>query len=137
MSIKLSEKWIRSWLEIPDTTEAIAERLTLAGLEVESYASKAPALDQVVVARIIAVKPHPNADRLNVCQVSDGSNVELQVVCGCPSVKPGLTVALAKVSAVLPNGLTIKKSKIRGEVSEGMMCSAVELGLASESKYPL
>ncbi|MBN2706156.1 MAG: phenylalanine--tRNA ligase subunit beta [Deltaproteobacteria bacterium] len=113
--------------------EIAAARLTMAGLEVAAVRRLCPAgLEQVVSAAIIDLRAHPEADKLTLCRVSDGQN-ELEIVCGARNMKAGDRVALAPVGATLPNGLTIKKSKIRGELSCGMLCSAAELGFEAES----
>ncbi len=130
--MKISEKWLRSFVEINKPIEEIAEILTLRGLEVEEIAPVAATLDNIVVAEIIATEKHPNADRLRVCQVNNGSNI-LTIVCGAPNARAGIKVALAQIGAVLP-GVVIKKSKIRDVESFGMLCSVSELGLSDKSE---
>lgn len=132
--MKISEKWLRSFVEINRPIQEIAELLTLRGLEVEEIAPVAEKLDAdtIVVAEIVSAEKHPNADRLRVCQVNDGGQV-LTIVCGAPNARAGIKVALAKIGAVLP-GITIKKSKIRDVESHGMLCSVSELGLAETSE---
>jgi len=113
--------------------EAAAARLTMAGLEVAAITQLCPeALSRVVSAKIMALEPHPEADKLSLCQVSDGQE-ELTIVCGASNMQAGDCVALAPVGTRLPNGMAIKKSKIRGIVSRGMLCSAAELGFEEES----
>ena len=105
----------------------------MAGHEVDAVAIEGEGLDGVVVAEVLAVARHPDADRLSVCQVSDGGKKPLEIVCGAPNVVAGMKSPLAKPGVTLPNGLKLSKSKIRGVVSHGMLCSAVELGLGEES----
>ncbi|HEX2795717.1 MAG TPA: phenylalanine--tRNA ligase subunit beta, partial [Immundisolibacter sp.] len=128
--MKVSETWLREWCNPPLDTAGIAQRLTMAGIEVGSIEPVAEALEQVVVARIVTTRPHPDADRLRLCEVEAiPGEALLNIVCGAPNARPELRVPLARVGARLPGGLHIKKSKIRGETSEGMLCSARELGL--------
>ncbi|HEY5738421.1 MAG TPA: phenylalanine--tRNA ligase subunit beta, partial [Gammaproteobacteria bacterium] len=129
--MEISENWLREWVDPPLDSERLASQLTMAGLEVGGSRAAAPALDGVVVAEVLAVEPHPDADKLAVCRVGDG-DAEFTVVCGAPNVRAGLKVALARVGTHLP-GIEIKQSKIRGVVSEGMLCSAAELELAEAS----
>lgn len=132
--MKVSEQWLRSFVNFDKPMTEIAEQLTMLGLEVESCTKVAPEFNQVVVAEILSAKQHPNADRLKLCTVSIGSNQEsLQIVCGAANARPGLKTVLALEGAVLPGPITIKKGKIRGEESFGMMCSAKELGIADEA----
>ena len=128
--MKVSETWLREWCNPPLDTAGIAQRLTMAGIEVGSIEPVAEALENVVVARIVTTRPHPDADRLRLCEVEAiPGEALLNIVCGAPNARPELRVPLARVGARLPGGLHIKKSKIRGETSEGMLCSARELGL--------
>src|SRR5690554_2802036 len=126
------ESWLRSYVDPDLNTEELAHRLTMAGLEVEETESVAPAFSGVVVARIVDVQPHPNADRLRVCQVDDGSGESLQIVCGAPNAASGLKVPLARVGAELPGDMKIGPVKMRGVESAGMLCSARELGLSQD-----
>lgn len=126
------ESWLRSYVNPDIDTEALAHRLTMAGLEVEETNTVAPAFSGVVVAQILEVEPHPNADRLRVCQVDDGSGSALQIVCGAPNASAGLRVPLARVGAELPGGMKIGPVKMRGVESAGMLCSARELGLSQD-----
>src|SRR5688572_1690720 len=111
--------------------EEIVERLALRGAPVESMVSPGAALADVVVAKVITAAQHPNADRLTLCTVDGGEGI-VQVVCGAPNVRAGAWYPFARVGATLPGGLSIKKAKIRGETSQGMLCSAKELGLSSD-----
>lgn len=130
--MKLSERWIREWVDPPVDSAALSEQLTLLGLEVDETTSAHPGFSDVVVARIEEIAQHPDADRLRVCTVNDGSEESLQVVCGAPNARKGLTTALARVGGKLPDGTKLKKAKLRGVVSMGMLCSASELGLSEE-----
>lgn len=131
--MKFSESWLREWVNPVLTTEALCDRLTMAGLEVESCEPVAAAFTDVVVGEVLSKNKHPQADRLNVCEVSIGEGSPLQIVCGASNVRVGMKAPVAKIGAVLPN-ITIKAAKLRGVESQGMMCSATELGLAEESE---
>ncbi len=116
------------------TPEALGVLLTQRGLELEEVSSQSKGFEHVVTVKILERNKHPEADRLSVCKVSLGSGEPLEIVCGAQNMKAGDTVALAQIGALLPNGLKIEKSKIRGVVSNGMLCSETELGLAKESE---
>jgi phenylalanyl-tRNA synthetase beta chain len=131
--MKISELWLREWANPPVDTPTLLEQLTMAGLEVESAESCAPSLDQVVVGRVLERGKHPNADKLSICKVVVGAAEPLQIVCGASNVVAGGTYPVALVGAVLPGDFKIKRSKIRGEESFGMLCSAVELGIADKA----
>ena len=130
--MKFSENWLRSLVDIPVDSAMLAKRLTLSGLEVAGIEPIGGALDGVVVARIVACEAHPDADRLRVCRVDTG-NGEVQVVCGAPNARVDLVAPLAGVGATLPNGITIKAAKLRGIESQGMLCSAKELGVDADA----
>ncbi|MSQ58470.1 MAG: phenylalanine--tRNA ligase subunit beta [Betaproteobacteria bacterium] len=130
--MKFSERWLRTLVNPPLSTEALAHALTMAGLEVEGIEPAAPAFSGVVVGEIVAMSRHPNADRLNVCQVNSGGGARLQVVCGAPNARVGMKAPLARVGARLPQ-LEIKASNLRGVESQGMLCSAAELGVKDDS----
>ena len=130
--MKISLNWLKDFVDIDISHERLADILMNAGLEVEGISKLGEGLDNVVIARILSMKPHPNADRLTLCSVTTGEKTHA-IVCGAKNMKEGDLVALALPGAHLPNGLKIAKSKIRGEVSEGMLCSEVELALAKES----
>jgi len=115
------------------TTQELADCLTMAGLEVGGIEPAAPPLDKVVVGRISAIEPHPDADRLRVCEVDVGQAAPLQIVCGASNAREGMYAPVAMVGAVLPNGTQIGKSKLRGVASAGMLCAAAELGLEEDS----
>ena len=127
--MQLSYQWLCQWTATGLDAAEAGEKLTLAGLELEGIEAAAPPLDGVVVGRIIEAAPHPDADRLQLCQVDAGAE-PLAIVCGAPNARAGLTVAVATVGTRLPGGLKIKRSKIRGVESAGMLCSGGELGLA-------
>ncbi|WP_423197468.1 MULTISPECIES: phenylalanine--tRNA ligase subunit beta [unclassified Cupriavidus] len=137
--MQFSESWLRTFAN-PEkvSTDALAHSLTMAGLEVEEVGPVAPPFSKIVVARVLATERHPNADRLNVCQVDAGTGETLQIVCGAPNVKPGISVPCALVGAVLPPAevggapFEIKVGKLRGVESYGMLCSARELKLSED-----
>lgn len=125
----VSLKWINNYIDIKEiAVDEIARRLTMAGIEVEAV-TKLPRIDNLVTAKILTCEKHPEADKLNICKVFDGTE-EHQIVCGAPNAAAGLTVVLAKIGAVLPGDFKIKKAKIRGAESFGMLCSERELGLS-------
>ena len=127
--MKFSENWLREIVAIDATHEALTERLSAIGLEVENVEAIGGPLDGVVVARIVSCAKHPEADRLQVCSVDAGGSEPVQIVCGAPNARPGLVAPLATVGATLPGGLQIKPAKLRGVESFGMLCSAKELGI--------
>lgn len=129
--MRLPLSWLKEWVEFDADPRAIADALTRRGFYVEGVESHGHAYPGIVIARVIEAGQHPNADRLKLCRVDAGGE-ELSVVCGAPNVATGMRVPLATVGAVLPGGLKIKKSKIRGEVSQGMICSARELALGED-----
>jgi phenylalanyl-tRNA synthetase beta chain len=131
--MKFSVNWLREFVDLPDKIEQLAELLTLGGVEIEGIEERGAKIDQVIVAQIKESSRHPNADRLSVCVVDDGSGQSRQIVCGATNYKIGDKVPLALPSAKLPNGLEIKKSKLRGVESEGMLCSGKELGFSDET----
>lgn len=128
--MKISLNWLREWGEVPESVSALSELLTRAGVEVESVLTHGVDLPLVVVAQIQSSEQHPNADRLSVCQVDDGSGEPRQIVCGAKNYQVGDKVPLALPGAVLPGDFKIKVGKLRGVKSEGMMAAAEELGLA-------
>lgn len=127
----ISEKWLREWANPTLETSQLAHQITMAGLEVDGVEPAAPEFSGVIVAEVNATHPHPNADSLVVCEVDDGTEVH-QVVCGAPNVRAGLKVPFARVGAVLPGNFKIKKAKLRGEQSFGMLCGASEIGLEDQ-----
>ena len=124
--------WLKEFVDFDFTPQQLCDRLTMAGLEVDALVNIGGDLDSVIVAQLDAVEAHPDADRLTVCQVNTGTDV-VQVVCGATNHKTGDLIALAQPGSVLPGDFKIKKSKIRGQVSLGMLCSEKELALAEDS----
>lgn len=132
--MKFSEQWLRQWAHPNVNTETLAETLTMAGLEVEAVEPIGVGLDNVFVGEVLTAEPHPNADRLRACAVNVGADEPLSIVCGAANVRAGLKVAVATVGAVLPGDFSIKKAKIRGLESHGMICSSSELALTDTSE---
>lgn len=130
--MKINYQWLKSWVDTDLDAADVAERFTLAGLEVDDCSPVAPALNGVVVGSIVDVQPHPDADRLHVCRVV-GDDQERTIVCGAPNARVGLKAPLATVGSVLPGGLKIKPARLRGVASEGMLCSEPELGLGDDA----
>lgn len=131
--MKFSENWLRSWVDPDLSSDELSHVLTMAGLEVEALEAVAPAFNEVVIAEVLSVEKHPDADRLNVCQVNVGQAEPLTIVCGAANVAVGVRVPCAQIGAVLPGDFKIKQAKVRGIPSFGMLCSDKELGLATES----
>lgn len=130
--MRLSLNWLRDYIRISMTAGELADRLTMAGFEVESVEPVSPGFSGVVVAKILSVRPHPNSETLSLCDVTVGGS-RLPIVCGAPNVREGILVPLARVGATLPGGYTIKSTRIRGELSEGMLCSEEELGIGGDT----
>ncbi|HSG64266.1 MAG TPA: phenylalanine--tRNA ligase subunit beta, partial [Gammaproteobacteria bacterium] len=130
--MRVNVEWLRDWVDFDIEAAQLADLLTTSGLEVDAVLPAADAFNGVVVAEVVACGPHPDADRLRVCEVSDGHQ-KVTVVCGAPNVRAGLRVALARVGAALPGGRTIEAAKIRGVASAGMLCSALELGISDDA----
>ena len=127
----LSESWLREWVNPDLDSDGLAHRLTMAGLEVDAVTALAEGLSGVIVAEIVAAQPHPDADKLKVCSVNTGSDI-VQIVCGAPNAEVGLKAPLAQPGDKLPGGVKIKKAKLRGVESQGMLCSAAELTLSED-----
>ncbi|MCR4299315.1 MAG: phenylalanine--tRNA ligase subunit beta, partial [Gallionella sp.] len=132
--MKFSENWLRTWVNPALSSEALAHALTMAGLEVEALEAVAPAFENVVIAEVLEVVKHPDADRLNLCQVNVGEARPLTIVCGAANVAVGAKVPCARIGAVLPGDFVIKQATVRNVESFGMLCSEKELGLAEESQ---
>jgi phenylalanyl-tRNA synthetase beta chain len=136
--MQFPESWLREFCNPPITTAELADLLTMAGMEVEEMRPVAPPFAKVVVGEVLSIERHPNADRLNVCQVNAGTGQTLQIVCGAPNVKPGIKVPTALVGAELPPAeeggqpFAIKLGQLRGVESQGMLCSARELKLSDD-----
>ncbi len=130
--MKFSESWLREWVNPDVTTETLCEQLTMLGLEVDGVEPAAEAFSGIVVAEIVEAVQHPDADKLRVCTVSNGTD-EVEIVCGAPNARKGIKVACAEVGAKLPGNFKIRKAKLRGVVSMGMLCSESELGFSDES----
>ena len=129
--MKLSESWLREWVDPKLDTQALVEQLTMAGLEVDGLEGVAGEFTGVVVGEVTEAVQHPDADKLRVCTVTDGTDSQ-QVVCGAPNAGKGIRVAFAKVGAKLPGNFKIRKAKLRGVESFGMLCSAKELELGDD-----
>ncbi len=130
--MQFSERWLRSLVQSDKSMQDLGHALTMAGLELEALQPAAPAFEGVVVAEILAAERHPDADRLQVCKVRTGAGAPLTIVCGAPNARVGLKTACALVGARLPE-LEIRRTKVRGVESAGMLCSAKELGIAGEA----
>src|SRR5213595_3603462 len=131
--MKFSINWLREFVDLPESPEEIADLLTRAGVETENIETRGAKIDNVIVSQITASSRHPNADRLTVCEVDDASGTKRQIVCGATNYKVSDRVPLALPGAKLPNGTEIRKSKLRGVESEGMLCSPIELGLGDDA----
>src|SRR6187551_1447098 len=131
--MKFSVNWLREFVDLPKNSEEIAALLTRAGIETKKIETRGANVENVVVSQITASSRHPNADRLSVCEVDDGSGTKRQIVCGATNYKVGDKVLLALPGAKLPNGTEIRKSKLRGIESEGMLCSPIELDLGEDA----
>ncbi|MGL4387343.1 MAG: phenylalanine--tRNA ligase subunit beta [Snodgrassella alvi] len=130
--MQFSQQWLYSWVNPDLSADQLAHLLTMAGLEVEETRLAAPTFTGVVIAEVKSVIKHPDADRLNITQVDAGTGELIQIVCGAPNVQPGIKVPCALPGAILPGDFKIKPTKMRGQVSNGMLCSAKELGLPDE-----
>ncbi len=138
--MKISYNWLKDYVDHPLSPDDLGEALTMSGLELEDAEPLGMSLDGVVVGRVLEVKAHPNADRLMLCRVDLGNGTPVQIVCGAPNVAAGQKVPVATVGATVmmasreqpgkKEPFTLKKAKIRGEISEGMICAEDELGLS-------
>jgi phenylalanyl-tRNA synthetase beta chain len=131
--MKFSLNWLREFVDLPQNPGEIAELLTRAGIETKNIETRGAKIDKVIVSQITASSRHPNADRLTVCEVDDGTGTKRQIVCGATNYKVGDKVPLALPGTKLPNGTEIRKSKLRGVESEGMLCSPIEIGLGEDA----
>lgn len=132
--MQISEQWLRQWIDPKVSTEKLGEQFTALGLEVESINSIQPKLEKVVVGEVLECEKHPEADRLSCCKVKVSKSEILDIVCGAKNVRKGLKVAVVQVGGSLLGGPAIQAAKLRGATSQGMICSAKELGLAAESE---
>jgi len=130
--VKISLSWLKRYVTIEEDPSTLANDLTMFGMNVEGVESLAPPFRGIVFGKVLEARRHPNADRLSLCTVDTGGARPLSIVCGAPNVRTGMRVAVALEGAVLAGGLTIRKSKIRGQVSEGMVCSETELGIGED-----
>jgi phenylalanyl-tRNA synthetase beta chain len=130
--MKFSELWLREWVNTTLDSEALSNQITMAGLEVDGVEPVSGAFNGVVVGEVVECGQHPNADKLRVTKVNVGGERLLDIVCGAPNCRQGLKVAVATVGAVLPGDFKIKAAKLRGEPSEGMLCSFSELGISDD-----
>ena len=126
--MKVSLSWLNDYVPIQMDPADLADALTMVGLEVESVSARYRYLDTVFVGQIEAIAPHPNADKLSLCQVDTGQG-QISVVCGAPNIKTGMLSPIALPGTEFPEGFVLEKSVIRGQTSEGMLCSEGELGL--------
>ena len=129
--MKFSEQWLREWVNPTLDSQQLMDQITMAGLEVDGFEPVAGKFTGVVVGEVLSVDAHPDADKLRVCQVSNG-RTQVQVVCGAPNVRAGINVPFAELGAVLPGDFKIKSAKLRGQPSVGMLCSGAELGLSAD-----
>jgi phenylalanyl-tRNA synthetase beta chain len=129
--MKISLKWLHHYVSIPISTEELAHQLTMAGLEVEAVTDRFACLDRVLVGKITGIRPHPEADNLSICDVDAGDRI-YSVVCGAPNAALNIKSLLALPGAVLPGGMEVKETVIRGVISEGMLCSSAELAIGSD-----
>lgn len=131
--MNISTSWLREWISPIVSDEVLAEQLTMAGLEVDGIDTVAPSFTKVVVGHVLSCEKHPDADKLNLCQVDVGEDDPVQIICGAKNVRTGLKVMAAMVGAKLPGDFKIKKAKLRGVESFGMICSESELGMSDSS----
>lgn len=130
--MKFSESWLREWVNPAISSEQLCEQLTMAGLEVDGVEKVSGDFSGVVIGKVVECKQHPNADKLRITKVDIGQEQLLSIVCGAPNCRLGLTVACATIGAILPGDFKIKAAKLRGEPSEGMLCSYSELGISDD-----
>ncbi|MGB9594650.1 MAG: YtpR family tRNA-binding protein, partial [Candidatus Poribacteria bacterium] len=129
----VSLEWLKEYVDVDISPSELAEKLTMAGLEVKSLTSKSTkGLDKVVVGKIVKYQKHPNADKLSICEVDIGTGENLSVICGAPNAREGMLSAMALIGAELPNGMKVQPVTIRGIMSYGMLCSERELGISDD-----
>jgi len=129
--MKFSEQWLRTWVNPDVSRDELVARLSMVGLEVDAVTPVAGEFSGVVVGEVLSTEQHPDADKLRVCQVCNGAET-FQVVCGAPNVRPGLKIPFAMIGAKLPGDFKIKKAKLRGVESNGMLCSQTELQVGDD-----
>ena len=134
--MKFSKSWVMEWVRTELSDNALAEQITMAGLEVDAVEAVAGQFNNVVVGEVVECAQHPDADKLRVTKVNVGEAELLDIVCGAPNCRQGLKVCVAKVGATLPGDFTIKKAKLRGQPSHGMLCSFSELGIDVDELPP-
>ena len=127
----ISNEWLKDYVEVNQSVQDLAERITRTGIEVDDIIDYTKDIKNLVVGHVISKSPHPDADKLNICQVNLGEDEPVKIVCGAPNVDEGQYVIVAKVGGRLPGGVKIKRAKLRGERSEGMICSLQEIGISS------
>ena len=130
--MKIPLSWLKEYVDYDDTPEGLADKLTFSGVEVEGIATIGGGVAGVVVGEVCAIEKHPDADKLTLCKVNYGGDAEMTVVCGAPNVAVGGKYPFAPLGTKLPCGITIAKRKVRGVVSEGMLCAEDELGLSDD-----
>ncbi|MFZ3047074.1 MAG: phenylalanine--tRNA ligase subunit beta, partial [Desulfatirhabdiaceae bacterium] len=130
--MKVSLNWLKDYVPVLLAPEALADGLTMSGLEVETLTDRYDNLRDVVVGRVLQITPHPHSDHLNICTVDMGDTTA-DIVCGAPNVQMNRLYPVARVGAVLPGGFVISETQIRGIASSGMLCSEVELGLGPDA----
>ena len=130
--MKVSLNWLKEFVDIDLGVDDLAHRLTMLGLEIEAVERPGAEISKVVIGKILEIKPHPDADKLVVCQTDVGQADPLQIVCGAKNMKAGDIVPTAVIGATLPGGFEIGRRKMRGIESQGMMCSARELGMGED-----
>ena len=130
--MKISEKWLRTWVNPNISTDELVVKLTMAGLEVDGTESLGADLAGVLVGEIVETSQHPEADKLKICMVDVGQDEKLQIICGAPNARESIKVAVAVIGCILPGDFKIKKAKLRGVPSFGMLCSGKELELSNE-----
>ncbi|OGT93518.1 MAG: phenylalanine--tRNA ligase subunit beta, partial [Gammaproteobacteria bacterium RIFOXYB2_FULL_38_6] len=130
--MQISTTWLKNWIDLKLNANELAQKLSLSGLEAASIEKAAGDFEKVVVGQIVECSQHPDADKLKICRVDVGEKENLQIICGAPNARQGIKVAVALMDAVLPGNFKIKKAKLRGVESFGMMCSTRELGLSDD-----
>jgi phenylalanyl-tRNA synthetase beta chain len=131
--MKISESWLRKWINPDFNADELGYRLTMLGHEVNAITLEGHDIEDIIIVEVVSISKHPNADKLNLCKINDGSSELIDVICGASNVAKGMKTAFARPGVKLPNGVKLNKAKIRGIVSNGMLCSANEIGLEADS----